>query len=86
MYKISTFQDIVDQLLWLNSHIKYNKDVLYGPSLVQQGLMLISDILTADHKLPTLAQPNVKFNLEWQEYIYDKLISAIPIEWRTLIQ
>ena len=84
--KISTFQDVVNQLLWLNSHVKYNKAVLYAPSLLQQGIMLIADILTADHKLPTLTQLNVKFNLEWQEYTYDKLISAILIEWRTLIQ
>ena len=60
--------------------------MLYAPSLVQQGIMLIADILTTDHKLPTLTQLNTKFNLAWQECTYDKLISAIPIEWRTLIQ
>ena len=84
--KISTFQDVVNQPLWLNCHVKYMKVVLYAPSLVQQGIMLIADILTADHKLLTLTQLNVKFNLEWQEYTYDKLISAISTEWRTLIQ
>ena len=52
--KISTLQDVVNQPLWLNSHVKYNKDVLYVPSLVQQGIMLSAYILTADHKLPTL--------------------------------
>ena len=60
--------------------------MLYAPSHVQQGVMLIADILTADHKLPTLTQLNAKFNLEWKKYTHDKLISAIPIEWRTLIQ
>ena len=84
--KIPTFLDVVNQALQLNSHVKYNKAVLYAPSLVQQGIMLIADILIADHKLPTLTQLNVKFNFEWQEYTYDKLISAIPIEWRTFIQ
>ena len=48
--------------------------------------MLITAIPTADYKLPTLTQINVKFNLEWQEYTYNKLTSAIPIEWRTLSQ
>ena len=84
--KISTFQDVVNQLLWLNSHVKYNKAVLYPPSFVQQGIMLFADILTTDHKLPTLTQLNAKCNLAWQEYTYNKIISAIPIEWRTLIQ
>ena len=28
--KISTFQDVVNQLLWLSSHVKYNKAVLYA--------------------------------------------------------
>ena len=84
--KISTFQDVVNQLLWLNSHVQYNKTLLYAPSLTQQGIMLIVDILAADHKLPTLTELNVKFSLEWQEYTYDKLISGIPIEWRTLLQ
>ena len=84
--KISTFQDVVNQLLWLNSHVKYNKAVLYAPCFVQQGIMLIANILPAEYKLPTLTQLNVKFNVEWNEYIYDKFISAIQIEWRTLIQ
>ena len=48
--------------------------------------MIIVDTLNADLKVPTLTQVKSKFNLEWQENIYDKLISAIPIEWRTLIQ
>ena len=84
--KISTFLDVVNQLLWLNSHVKYNKALLYSLSLAQQGIMLNADILTTDHKLPTLTQLNAKFNLVWQEYTYDKLISAITIEWRILIQ
>ena len=84
--KTSTFQDVINWLLWLNSHVKYNKAVLYAPSLIQQGIMLIADILTTDHDLCTLTQLNIKFNLPWQEYTYDKLISAIPIEVRTLIQ
>ena len=86
LYWSELFQDVVNQPLWLNSHVKYNKAVLYAQSLVQQGIMLIGDILTTDHKLPTLAQLNAKFNLAWQENTYDKLISAIPIEWRTLIE
>ena len=57
--KICTFQDVINQPPWLNFHVRYNKVVLYTPSLVQQGIMLIADILTADHKLPTLTQLNV---------------------------
>ena len=37
-------------------------------------------------KIPTLSHFNAKFNLEWQGNTYDKLISAIPLEWRILIQ
>ena len=33
----STFKDEVNQPLWLNSHIKYNKTLLYSPSHIQQG-------------------------------------------------
>ena len=74
MDSISTFQDEVNQLLWLNSHIKYNKTVLHAPSLIQEGKMLIADIINADLKIPTLTQFNAKFNLEWQENTYYKLI------------
>ena len=48
--------------------------------------MLVADILTADLKILTLSPFNAKSNLEWEENTYDELISAIPIEWRTLIQ
>ena len=61
---ISTFQDVVNQLLWLNSHIIYNKTVSYAPSLIQQGTMLIADILNVDLKIATLTQFNAKFNLQ----------------------
>ena len=83
---ISTFQDAVHQLLWLNSHIKYNKTVLYALSPIQQGTMMIAVILNADLKIPTLNHFHAKFNLEWQKNTCDKCISAIQIEWRTLIQ
>ena len=72
--KISTFQDVVNQLLWLNPHVKYAKAGLYTTSLVQQDIMLIADVLTTDHKLLTLNQLSVKFNVAWQEYTHDKLI------------
>ena len=64
---ISTFHDVVNQPLWLNFHIRYNKTVLHASSLTQQGTLLIEDILSADLKIPILAQFNAKFNLEWQE-------------------
>ena len=77
---ISIFQDVVNQLLWLNSHIKYNKTVLYALSFIQQSTMLIKDILNADLNIPTPIQFNATFSLEWQEDTYDNLTSAIPIE------
>ena len=45
---ISTFQDVVNLSQCFNSHAKYNKTVLYAPSLVQQGTVLIADIPNAD--------------------------------------
>ena len=60
--------------------------MLHTPSHIQQGTMLIADILNGDLKIPTLTEFNARFNLEWQENIYDKVISVIPKEWTTLIQ
>ena len=73
---ISKFPGVVNQPLWLN---------LYS-SFIQHGTLLIEDILNTDLKIPTLTHLNAKFNLEWQENTFVKLMSVIPIEWRTLIQ
>ena len=56
--------------------------MLYASGLIQQGTMMITDLLNADLKIPTFTQFNAKLNLGWQENRHDKLISAIPIEWR----
>ena len=69
---------------FFNSYIKYNKTMLYAHSHIQQEIMMIADILNADFKTLSLTQFIAKFNLEWHENTYDKLTSAIWIEWRTL--
>ena len=54
---ISTFQDVVNHLLRLSSYIEYNKTVSYAQSHIQQGTMLLADILNLTLKSPSSHNP-----------------------------
>ena len=58
------------------SKIKYNKTVLYAPSFIQQGTMLIADILNADLKIPTLTQCN-----KWKKDLHT---GDVDTKWETI--
>ena len=48
---ILTLQDVLNQpLLQLNSHIKYNKTLLYAHTIIHQGAMITTVILNDDLK------------------------------------
>ena len=82
---VSTFEDVANQPIWLNSNIKCHKKLLYSDSLISKKLIYVSDILNSDLKLLTLDQFNDKFALQWNEINFDKIILALPLEWRRLI-
>ena len=77
---VSTFEDVANQPVWLNSNIKCHKKLLYSDSLISKKLVYVSDILNSDLKLLTLDQFNEKFALQWNEINFDKIILALPLE------
>ena len=82
---VSTFEDVANQPIWLNSNITFHKKLLYSDSLISKKLIYVSDILNSDLKLLTLNQFNDKFALQWNEINFDKIILALPLERRRLI-
>ena len=82
---VSTFQDVANQPIWLNSNIKCHKKLLYSDSPISKKLVYVSDILNSDLKLLTLNQFNDKIALQWNETSFDKIILPLPLEWRRLI-
>ena len=81
---VSTFKDVANQPIWLNSNIKCHKKLLYSDSLISKKLEYVSDILNSDLKLLTLDQFNDKFAFQF-EINFDKIILALSLEWRRLI-
>ena len=47
--------------------------------------MCVSDILNSDLKLLTLDQFDDKFALQWDEINFNKIVLALPLEWRRFI-
>ena len=82
---VSTFEDVANQPLWLNPNIKCHKKLLYSDSLISKMVAYISDILNGDVKLLTLVPFNDIFTLQWNEIHFNKIILALPLEWRRLI-
>ena len=82
---VLTFEDVANQQIWLNSNVKCHKKLHYSDSLISKKLVHVSDILNSDSKLLTLDQFNDKFAPECDEINFDKIILALPLEWRRLI-
>ena len=62
---VSTFEDVANQPIWVNSNIKCHKKILYSDSLLSKKIVYVSDILNSDLKLLTLDQFNDIFALQW---------------------
>ena len=56
--------------------------LIYSDSLISKKLVNVSDILSSDLKLLTFNQFNDKFAFQWDEINFDKIILALPLEWK----
>ena len=85
-YRIPETQDeIVSQILWLNTSIQINKKVVYYPNMVNKGILYIKDLMS-DYGLMDFNSFKIKYpevGINFMEYY--GLIDAIPRAWKLLL-
>ena len=77
-----TKKDILDQQIWLNSHIKINDRPIYFINWFKAGIKTLHDIYDKNSKILSLADLNKKYNLNINFLNYHLFIYAIPKTWR----
>ena len=85
---VNEIDEILNQRIWLNSHIRIGSKLAYIQSLAEKGIFTVLDIINPERgRFYQLNEINEKYctNVTWYEY--QQFISAIPKEWkRKLLQ
>ena len=83
---INDIESILNQNLWLNSHIKINKKVVVYRKWMKKGIKWISDILmennAGEKRFMTEQELTEKLGFKPMFLIYNGLLNAIPSKWR----
>ena len=74
--------DIRRQCLWLNKHIKINREEIKWNTWIQHGTFLIHDIVNEEGKFIGIEEMRQLFNFRGQVLQYNSLKDSIPKEWR----
>jgi hypothetical protein len=88
-YHPSNIDEIYNQPIWYNSHIKVNKKVIHWKKWNDFGIYWMADIIFEENDTlrfltyEELAEGNTS-NINWMEY--NSLMSAIPKNWKKIIR
>ena len=81
---INTVEQILNQVLWLNSHIKVNGKTLYENELIQEGCVYVHDIIN-EKGFIELKEIEIKYNTRINWLTYRSLCNAIPRIWLKML-
>ena len=80
-----TCNEIISQIIWLNSNIRIKNEPILYKNLVSKGIMRIGDIIDGHREFQTFEQIHTKFGIS--NYLaYHNVVAAIPQRWKDLIK
>jgi hypothetical protein len=80
-----TAMDVMDirrQCIWLNKHIKINKQEIKWTTWINKKIILIHDIIDEQGKFLSPNELTERYNIRGQVLQYNSLKDSIPKEWR----
>ena len=80
----NTDTEVVNQILWYNSYIKIQGNLVFWQDWFEKGVIYLKDIIIED-KLMTKIQIETLYDLIIPVMRYNQIISAIPNEWKNMI-
>ena len=73
----------LNQVLWFNSEIKIGKKVFLWKKWFKYGIVYVKYIVTKGFNFMDISEIKNKFNVNLNWFEYYKLISAIPVRWKS---
>ena len=74
------------QQIWFNSFIKIDRNVLFYKNWYSHGICTIQDLLNNNSTFMTYEQFTNRYNIRCNYLTYYGVITAIPKEWKIIIQ
>ena len=79
----SCYEEIINEIIWNNKFLCYDKKSMYRRDIVNLGVVKIKDLISANNSFScdfsSLTNPEKRFFLM-------SIINSIPAEWRSLIK
>jgi hypothetical protein len=89
-HEVNSIDEIMQQCLWYNSHIKIQKKVILWKKWDEKGIRWIADLLQEDQngKLIFLTKEELEdfYDLKVTQMNYNSIISALPRKWKKVIK
>ena len=79
----SSYREIINELIWNNQFLCYDKKSMYRRDIVNLGFVKIGDLITENHSFSYGTNPLV--NPE-QRFFLMSIINSIPAEWRSVVK
>ena len=76
--------EISNQIIWYNSHVKVNNKVIFWKEWYDRGIVQIKDLII-ENKVMTARELEFVYGLRIDTMKYNSLISAIPRRWKKVI-
>jgi len=78
--------EVKQQLLCLNSQICIGGKPLFSMSFYNRGVLFVNDILDTANNFLSFQNYVLKFGDTCSEFVYNQIISAIPLPWKNLLK
>ena len=78
-------REILDESLWLNSHIRIDRVPVYWPNLISKNVLKIKDLLNDNLQFYSYNDFINKYDLRCNLVSYYGLVAAIPNSWKRLL-
>ena len=82
----SSLEEVRDQILWYNSYIKIDKEIVFHQLLSEVGIYRIADILHPNNEFRTLNEIEEQTHSKVPFTFYWGLIAAIPKAWKDILK
>jgi len=80
------FDEITEQIIWLNSYIRINNRPIFYRSCIDKEIFRIRDLLNIANELMSFDEFSQRYQSPLNYLQYYGLIAAIPAEWKQVLR
>ena len=84
-HKVETVNAVKKQIIWCNSHIRVNNQIIYNKKAHLEGINIVNDLLKPNNEFKTLQEiQELTQGIDWLQY--NSIIMAIPKKWKNILR